>query len=211
MTVVGKLSVRAETFALGRALAAQGVRVDLERTVHGDSSLSLWVWTRDVDAFLDRIHERGAVTLDPVDHVDGGVLCTVTRDGEADDPSLFDLFADAGVTVLSGGGGDQVWSFEVRAEHRGDVDRLQQAAADRGVDVTVEGVQRLSGPATVRSALTDCQRRTLVAAYEGGYYDTPRRATLADFGEQFDITPRAVSQRLRRGVGNLVEATLIVE
>ncbi|MWG33205.1 helix-turn-helix domain-containing protein [Halomarina oriensis] len=211
MTVVGKLSVRAEAFDLGRALVAQGVRFELERTVQCDSPLSLWVWTNDTGDYLDRVHERTTVTLDVVDHVDGGVLCTVARDPEASGPSLFDLFADAGMTILAGGGDDERWSFEVRAENRGDVDRFQRTATDHGIDVTVEGVQRLSGPATIQSALTDCQRQTLVAAYEGGYYDTPRRATLADFGEQFDITPRAVSQRLRRGVGNLVEATLIVE
>jgi predicted DNA binding protein len=211
MTVVGKLSVRAASFPLGRALGVQDVRVELERTVQCDASLSLWVWANDVDGYCERVHQRGLCTLDVVDRIDGGALCTAMCDDGATEPSLFELFDDAGMSVLSGGGDDQRWSFEVRAANRGDVDRLARRATDHGVELTVESVDRLSGPTTVQSALTDCQRRTLVAAYEGGYYDTPRRATLADFGEQFDITPRAVSQRLRRGVGNLVEATLIVD
>lgn len=185
------------------------MRVELDRTVRSGTGVSLWVWTDETAAYLDRVRERANGTVDLVDVADGGAHCTVDPDGESPVPSLFAVFEAADATVLSARGGDERWSFRVRTTDRGDLDHLRRAAADAGIDLRVDGVERPAAATTVQSALTACQHRTLVGAYEGGYYDTPRQSTLADFAEEFDVSPRAVSQRLRRGVGNLVESTLV--
>jgi predicted DNA binding protein len=49
----------------------------------------------------------------------------------------------------------------------------------------------------------------LLAAYKAGYYDDQRRVSQRDLAETFDISPRAVSKRLRRGTRNLISATLV--
>lgn len=59
--------------------------------------------------------------------------------------------------------------------------------------------------------LTDAQRDALVAAYEHGYFEEPRRASLSDLAELLDISPTAVGGRIRRGTAALVETTLIEE
>lgn len=45
-------------------------------------------------------------------------------------------------------------------------------------------------------SITDKQREAIRIAVENGYYEKPRRATLADLAEQLDISRSAVSQRL---------------
>ena len=57
--------------------------------------------------------------------------------------------------------------------------------------------------------LTDAQRDALVAAYEHGYFEEPRRASLADLAEILDISPTAVGGRIRRGTAALVERSLL--
>lgn len=47
-----------------------------------------------------------------------------------------------------------------------------------------------------------------MAALEEGYFDKPRAVTQADLAERFDISRRAVAERLRRGTRNLVAETL---
>jgi len=57
--------------------------------------------------------------------------------------------------------------------------------------------------------LTESQREALVGAFLQGYYDEPRRASLEELADLLDITPSAVSGRLRRGSAKLVESVLI--
>ncbi|ELZ61837.1 MULTISPECIES: helix-turn-helix domain-containing protein [Haloferax] len=61
------------------------------------------------------------------------------------------------------------------------------------------------------SKLTDAQRDALVAAYEHGYFEEPREAALDDLSEVLDISPTAVSGRIRRGTAELVESILLDE
>lgn len=59
--------------------------------------------------------------------------------------------------------------------------------------------------------LTRGQREVLVAAMERGYFEVPRRASLVDLGESLDISDSAASQRLRRGLSELISSTLLSE
>jgi predicted DNA binding protein len=47
--------------------------------------------------------------------------------------------------------------------------------------------------------LSDVERKTLEAAVEGGYFESPRETTLGALAEEFDISKPAVSKNLRRG------------
>ena len=47
--------------------------------------------------------------------------------------------------------------------------------------------------------LSDVERNTLEAAVEGGYFQSPRQATLGTLADEFDISKPAVSKNLRRG------------
>lgn len=54
--------------------------------------------------------------------------------------------------------------------------------------------------------LTDRQRDALGAAVEAGYYEVPRRGTVADVAERLDCSPGTASEHLRKA-----EATLVYE
>ena len=56
--------------------------------------------------------------------------------------------------------------------------------------------------------LTDRQLEALRIAYERGYFDIPRRASLEDVADELDITPSSVSERLRRAQTQLIEETV---
>jgi len=58
-------------------------------------------------------------------------------------------------------------------------------------------------------ALTDEQHRTLVAAYEAGYFAEPRETSLEELAETLDRSASAVGGRLRRGLKALVGETLV--
>ena len=56
--------------------------------------------------------------------------------------------------------------------------------------------------------LTDVEERTLIAAVEGGYFQSPRETTLGDLAEQFDISKPALSKNLRRGQQKVLEGVV---
>lgn len=56
--------------------------------------------------------------------------------------------------------------------------------------------------------LTDRQHEALRIAYERGYFDIPRRASLEEVAEELDIAPSSVSERLRRAQTRLIEETV---
>lgn len=57
--------------------------------------------------------------------------------------------------------------------------------------------------------LTDEQRTALTAAYENGYFGEPRDISLNDVAAELGLSSTAMSGRLRRGMRNLVAATII--
>jgi predicted DNA binding protein len=58
------------------------------------------------------------------------------------------------------------------------------------------------------AGLTDRQREALVTAHEMGYFEVPRRASLADVAAELGVGTSALSERLRRAHAHLV-ATVV--
>jgi len=56
--------------------------------------------------------------------------------------------------------------------------------------------------------LTDPQREALRIAYERGYFDVPRRASLEAVATELDVSASSASERLRRAQTKLVEETV---
>ncbi|MDS0477196.1 helix-turn-helix domain-containing protein [Natrinema sp. 1APR25-10V2] len=56
--------------------------------------------------------------------------------------------------------------------------------------------------------LTDRQHEALRIAYELGYFDIPRRASLEDVAAELEISASSVSERLRRAQTQLIEETV---
>ena len=59
--------------------------------------------------------------------------------------------------------------------------------------------------------LTPEQRDALTVAYDEGYFGEPREISLTEVAAEIDLSSTAMSGRLRRGMRNLVRATLIDE
>lgn len=61
---------------------------------------------------------------------------------------------------------------------------------------------------TPADGLTDRQREAIRAAYEMGYFEIPRTASLEEVAAELGITASSLSERLRRAQTHLVETTV---
>jgi len=211
MSVIVELSVPVEDFPLGRALATTpDMQVELDRIVPTDTGALpfFWISGDDVEAFvaeLEREEDVDAVSV--LDRFEDGALIRATWTATT---GLVEGILQSEATVLEVARYDDVWRLRLRSPDREAVAALQRYCADNDIDLRLDRINDLSGVETgQRYGLTDDQRRTIVTAFDEGYFDDPRGTTLEELGTEFDISSRAVSKRLRRGLRNLVDATLI--
>ena len=210
MSVIAELSVPIEDFPLGRALASTpDMKVELERIVPtGDAVLPFfWVWGDDVAAFVEDLRSDDDVAeVAVLDRLEDGALVRATW---TDSPGLIEGILRSEATLLEVHRHDGGWRFRLRSPDHEAVAALQRYCADNGIDLRLHWIHDLVAvEAGDQYGLTDEQRAAVVAAFGAGYFDDPRGTTLDGIAEGFEVSPRAVSKRMRRGLRNLVEATL---
>lgn len=104
------------------------------------------------------------------------------------------------------------WSIRLQLPDRQALVALSEFCDEEGINFELKRMFRQDG--WVRgepTGLTDAQRDALLAAYENGYFEEPREASLADLAEVLGISPTAVGGRIRRGTAELVEMVLLEE
>ncbi|MFC6826637.1 helix-turn-helix domain-containing protein [Halopelagius fulvigenes] len=215
MATVAEFTVPGDSFPLGGIFGQfPRVTVELERIVPTSDAIIPYFWVRGADdAEEDRIEAACAAhpdlrSVELIDEVDGQFLLRVEWNEEH--RGVLGAVAATGVNLISGHGSGDRWSFEVRSDERAGVGEFQQYCRDRGIPIELTALHALSEVES-RSEydLTETQRTALLLAHERGYFDSPRRATLAEIAEDLDITRQSLASRLRRGHKRLIENTLV--
>jgi hypothetical protein len=101
------------------------------------------------------------------------------------------------------------WRFQIQFPSEASLQRYVTYCENRDIDFQPIRLCRSdSVSASERFGLTSVQTRTLVNASERGFFQIPRDCTLEEMAADSEITHQALSERLRRGLGSLVESTL---
>lgn len=211
MSIVAEFAIPTEALPGGGVLSEMPNTVlELERIVPTEENALpfLWVWSEKVDDFVRNVrNEDGIAAIEVLEEVDHGALIRATWTPKAE---LVHAIKELSPTILEAEATAEEWSFRIRTDDRQSVATFQEVFASHGIPVTLDRVYDLSRLVEGRQyELTSDQRETLIRAYEEGYYEKPRGVTQQELGEQFGVTSRAISDRLRRGTANLVEKTLL--
>lgn len=212
--VVFEFTVPAEAFVLGDALRAfPEVIVEFERLVPTNHEPLPFFWTNDGDdpefesALADdpKVAELGKGAT-----FDEGAL--YHAEWNIDDGGLLQWIADTGndIALLQAEGQGEEWTLKLRFPSRTLLSEFRAYYDERGVDLHVVRLYDLTDPKLGQYNLTSKQREALVSALEMGHFEIPRQATLEEIAESLDISPKALSERLRRGQTNLVSNTLTI-
>lgn len=212
MSVIVELTLPAEEFHLGRLLGMDGeTRVVLESVVPlGAKSIPF------IRVFEARESFEASVGGDPavedihvVSTHDDETLYALNWNGSNDE--FFEGVIEHGGTVLEATGTESTWAFELRFEQHEHLSEFQAYCRETGIPVDF---QRLFNPTKPDAGpwygLTPAQRTALLRAVDEGYYSIPRKITTKDLAGEFGISDQAMTERLRRGVTNLVTNTIQV-
>lgn len=135
-------------------------------------------------AIYSFVYTDDAKILSPVISAANGVILAMENDGSA-------------------------WTLTIWIPERTDLAHLWDYARRNDIEIDLLRVNEFAGIGTTDVALTDSQREALLAAFERGYFDEPRDATLSEVAADLGISQPAVSGLLRRGIHRLILSTIV--
>ncbi|MFC7174040.1 helix-turn-helix domain-containing protein [Haloplanus litoreus] len=140
--------------------------------------------TRDEEAIYSFEYTDEAKILSPVISAASGVILDMENDGSA-------------------------WILTVWMPDRSGLVHLWDYAQQNDIDIDLLRVNEYAGLGNTDAGLTDSQREALLVAFETGYFEEPRNATLSEVAADLDISQPAASGLLRRGIKRLVVSSLL--
>ncbi|WP_129116400.1 helix-turn-helix domain-containing protein [Halegenticoccus tardaugens] len=215
MTITAEFSLPLESFPLGETLKEiPGLRIELERIVPSETGFVpfFWVWNAPTrDAFETEVRAANSLAeLTFLDEVDGGQLYRAAWDDP--ETGFITGIRETEAAIIDASGMKDGWRFDVRFTNVEHVRAFQNYCVEKGVRINLNSIYaRTESQVANRYQLTEQQYETLLAAYERGYYDEPRGVTQVELADQFGVSQRAISQRLQRAYGRLIESTLLSE
>ena len=211
MAVVGTVRVPSRSFELGRILEMDPrTRIELEHRVPlgGCPVPYIAVHTAETAAFERRVRCHPAVDrLRPVSSEREMTRYALEWDGSRD--VFFDTLFENDAHLLDGVGTPERWEFDLRFPRHGAVREFHDGCTEAEIPLEIDRLATTVEPdQDGRYGLTETQRETLAVAVAEGYYAVPREVSTSKLADRFDISDQAVTERLRRAVSGLAEATL---
>ncbi len=176
--------------------------VDADRTL-----VFLTVYGTSFDEFETALETDPTVT-DPV-LVDRYPDRRVYRVALADRTVTFTAAtADVGGRLLELSSSRDGWLVQLRFPDRDRLVAFNDYCRNRDISVTVDHLRVSDDEDDGVVALTEKQQELLTVAHEEGYFDVPRGISQDELADRLDVSKSAVSQRLRRAIGELCGSTL---
>jgi hypothetical protein len=213
MATIVRGVVPASEFALQHSLeAVTDLEFEIERIVDtGDQAVMPLLWVRGVEeeraveAFEADPSVTGAEVIAAVDDE-----CLFRMEWVDNVELILQMLTNAEATILDAYGKRDRWKLRMMYAERDHLSTVHDFCNDHGLTFDVESVRELEGEPAGRFGLTAEQFEALTAATERGLYSVPREVTLEELAEEFDVSHQALSERIRRATGALVEDALLV-
>ncbi|AHF98517.1 bacterio-opsin activator [Halostagnicola larsenii XH-48] len=213
MTFVAEFTIPAAEFSFGTVLQKySGLVIEFESVVptyHGLMPF-IFVWS---DGHYDEIEpvirsDPAVETITEVDQFDDGRLYNVTWSDSV--PILADALLESRATLIEGIGTADGWTFEIRFREQERIEAFQERVREYGIALELQRLRaELEVSTSMKYDLTDKQYETLVTAFEAGYFENPKDATLEEIGDELGVSGAAVTGRLRRGLTSVLSQTVM--
>jgi len=108
---------------------------------------------------------------------------------------------------IEGTGGQ--WLVHAQFRSRAALSQFRSECSERNVTFRLDRLYWTTGEANAGACgLTADQQVALETAHREGYFDVPRGISQAELADKLDISPSAMSQRIRRGMDQVVGSEL---
>ena len=193
--------------------ATDDVHVSLDQqavTKSGDVSWMMWAEGSDIAAFEEGLGADPTVADYAVVGGDHRRLYRVRLSGAGRERTVSACWIEANGQFVDATRRDGRWLVRLRFPNREAVRAFFECCADRdGVAASLTRLYESEETENRPYGLSRRQLDALLTAFEAGYFDVPRSATLDDLAAELGVSDNAVSERLRRGIRSVLAATLV--
>ena len=213
MSLIAEFSLRSRDLVLASALdAAEDVTVELETqmaTGLDAPAFVFWAFGGDLEAFEAGL-ERDATILDTdvVERLGEKRLYHARLDRD-EFCNVYPVYHRLGAVPMAATGSADGWQRRVRFPDRDSVVEMREFCLDNDVNFRLHRLYTPGEDVVDEFGLSPEQRRALVTAERDGYFDVPRAVSLDELGQRLDISGQSASERLRRGVSELISNTIL--
>lgn len=215
MSTVVEATVPAEQFALYETLQQYpNAEFDILRLVTDGTDRALpFVWATGADllGLPDALEsDPSTEAVDIVADLEDEYLFRMEWIGHI--RMIAHLLVEEDASIMDATGRNGSWRFRMLYPERDSVSRTDEFCEDYGIDIEFRRIYQLSDSHRQgQFGLSESQYETLSKAYRDGFYQVPRSVTLEELADQLGVSHQALSERMRRGHGTLIENALRLE
>ncbi|MEF8786806.1 MAG: helix-turn-helix domain-containing protein [Haloarculaceae archaeon] len=221
MTILVEFQIATERFKLGEYVTQHDdLQVELERIVPIEDHAVPYVWVtgppQALDALTETFDESDAISsVTTLDRLEGNGSDREQQlyriEWVLDELDVIKGIVDAEGVMMEGQCVNRYWTLRIRFPDHDHIVQFYKYLADNDItDFSIQSVIELQSRSErgQQYELTSDQREAMTLAAQRGYFDTPRRVTLDELGEELGISEQAISQRIRRANKNIIFAAL---
>ena len=127
----------------------------------------------------------------------------------ADAKVLSPIISAANGVILDMENEGATWILTVWVPERTDLDQLWEYAAQQDIDIDLRRLNEYAGFGNPDGGVSERQRDALLVAFERGYFEEPRDATLGEVAAELGISQPAAGGLLRRGTKRLIISSVL--
>lgn len=213
MSLFGEFHVPSDAFALQYTLrTVPETVVEIDRVVAAENRLTpyFWISDGDPDEIAAAIEDDPSVmNLRQLDEFEETILYRAEWTENIE--TIVYAYTNVGATILEAKGEAEAWILRMRFDDRDQLDDFQEYCNEEDISFELTQLHEITYPRTgARYGLTPKQNEALVTAWEMGYFESPREASLETVAENLEIAPSTLSERFRRAHDELIAHALVV-
>lgn len=213
MVSISKFRIPVEEFALAETVEkVPDLHIEINPFVAQSLDAALpvaWIRTDDFEAFEQEIEEDSTVEeCSRLTGSDDERLYRLEWASEVEGNLQILLSKECAIKTvnLESTTERDVWKLELICPEHETLSEIYKGCEENGISVTVDAIYRLDSDGRTADGLSKLQYQSLLKAHEMGYYNVPREVSLSDLADELNVSHQALSERLRRGHGRLVES-----
>lgn len=214
MSVLTEFTVPAREFILSDALEqVPDVRVEIERVAADDEHVTPYFWAagETFEAFEAALEDDDSIE-DVVTLEEHGSERFYRGSWLQREQTITYAVTCVRATILEATSEEATWNVRMLFPDDETLTAFHDYCSEYELTFELTRLYESRHPEALgKYEVTPKQREAMLTALQEGYFAVPRDTTLEDVAGRLDISPNALSTRLRRGHANLITNTLLHE